>query len=393
MPQYLTPGVYVEEVPSGSAPIAGASTSTPGIVGYVAGDVVMPFIPGKFVQAVGADGTTPLTDDKGNPVMTGVRYTLADAGKPYLITSWEQYKNTFGDFQTETPLPKNLSDAQKTAFFTDAANLARPSRNGTLAHAVFGFFNNGGSRCWVVRTDAPVADALPTDPTQHSLAPKGVVPATPPTPVAIPSAAARGTAVQAALDALKPIDEIALIVVPGATDTAVKKAIYQHCEGLGDRFAILDGLPDPVSGATVENTAGADLGTTNYAAVYFPWIQVSDPATANDPVTKGQLLLPPSGHIAGVYARVDATRGVHKAPAAEVIYGATNLAQRLAKSDQDGLNPHGVNIIRNFDGNIKIWGARTLGGDDNGEWKYINVRRTFLYLRKSIDNGTQWAVF
>ena len=97
--------------------------------------------------------------------------------------------------------------------------------------------------------------------------------------------------------------------------------------------------------------------------------------------------------MAGIYARVDTNRGVHKAPANEPVLGALGLKYQLSKAHQDGLNPQGVNCIRDLNGNIRVWGARTIGGDKNGEWKYINVRRLFLYLRKSIDQGTQWVVF
>jgi hypothetical protein len=97
--------------------------------------------------------------------------------------------------------------------------------------------------------------------------------------------------------------------------------------------------------------------------------------------------------MAGIYSRVDTQRGVHKAPANEVIRGAVGVESRLSKADQDGLNPDGINVIRAFNGNITVWGARTLGGDANTEWKYINVRRLFLFLRESIDEGTQWVVF
>jgi len=103
--------------------------------------------------------------------------------------------------------------------------------------------------------------------------------------------------------------------------------------------------------------------------------------------------MPPSGHIAGVYARVDNERGVHKAPANETIRGALDVTQRLSKAHQDGLNPKGVNCIRLLNDNILIWGARTVGGDANADLKYINVRRTLLFLRQSIDLGTQWVVF
>lgn len=112
-----------------------------------------------------------------------------------------------------------------------------------------------------------------------------------------------------------------------------------------------------------------------------------------DPSGNGRIFVPPSGHMAGIYARVDANRGVHKAPANEEVLGALGLKYQISKSQQDGLNPQGVNCIRDLNGNIRVWGARTIGGDKNGEWKYINVRRLFLFLRESIDEGTQWAVF
>ena len=97
--------------------------------------------------------------------------------------------------------------------------------------------------------------------------------------------------------------------------------------------------------------------------------------------------------MAGIYARVDQERGVHKAPANEVVRGALALEYLVSKNEQDGLNPDGINVIRGFNGNLKVWGARTLGGDDNGEFKYINVRRLMNFLRESIDEGTQFVVF
>jgi phage tail sheath protein FI len=133
---------------------------------------------------------------------------------------------------------------------------------------------------------------------------------------------------------------------------------------------------------------------SDYAAFYFPWLQVFDPATmVVNPASQGLIYMPPSGHIAGIYARVDTARGVHKAPANEVVRGALDLRYKISKSQQDGLNPQGVNAIRDLNGNIRVWGARTIGGDANGEWRYINVRRLLLFLRESIDEGTQWVVF
>jgi uncharacterized protein len=319
MPQYLSPGVYVEEVPSAAAPIAGVGTSTAGFIGQVADNVEMPDRPGQF--QTDPDTGDLVLDDDDNPIP--VPYTVAPAGEPRLITGWEQFKSSFGDFQTG---------------------------NRALAHAVYGFFNNGGTRCWVIR----VANA-------------GAVPA-----------------INNALSAFRAIDEIAIVAVPGVLDVNIQGAVIDHCEGAGDRFAILDG--QRTANFTPADIQGG-VRDSNYAAIYFPWINVFDPVNdRND-------YLPPSGHLAGIYARVDAQRGVHKAPANEVIRGAVGVESRLSKADQDGLNPDGINVIRQFNGNITVWGARTLGGDANGEWKYINVRRLFLFLRESIDDGTQWVVF
>jgi phage tail sheath protein FI len=111
------------------------------------------------------------------------------------------------------------------------------------------------------------------------------------------------------------------------------------------------------------------------------------------PAPGATLMVPPSGHMAGIYSRVDQSRGVHKAPANEIVRGALNLQYLVTKNEQDGLNPDGVNVIRGFDGNLKVWGARTLGGDGNGEFKYISTRRLMNFLRESIDQGTQFVVF
>jgi phage tail sheath protein FI len=327
MPQYLSPGVYVEEVKSSIQPIAGVGTSTAGFIGTAADAVTMPVIPGRF--RTGANGQ--LVDAEGNALDPGeapvpVRYTVAPANQPQLVTSWESFKNLFGDIQ---------------------------AGNSTLAHAVYGFFNNGGTRCWVTRT----------------------------------AAAATADTAGDALDGFAAIDEIALVAVPGATDAAIQQAVVDHCERLGDRFALLDGQRITAPSNWTASAIKGTVNNSNYAALYFPWLQVYDP------VSNAPIVVPPSGHVAGIYARVDTERGVHKAPANVSVRGALGVESRLGKPDQDGLNPAGINVIRDINGAITVWGARTLGGDANGEWKYVNVRRLFLYLRESIDEGTQWIVF
>ena len=166
---------------------------------------------------------------------------------------------------------------------------------------------------------------------------------------------------------------------------------------VADRFAILDGPPTATDLTTLTSpptSGGVAPSNTNYGAWYFPWIKVFDPATKlQGPTGDGSLAVPVSGHIAGIYARVDTNVGVHKAPANEVVRGALDVTQAISRADQDGLNPKGVNCIRALNGNILVWGARTIGGDANQDVKYINVRRTLLFLEESIDEGTQFVVF
>ncbi len=168
---------------------------------------------------------------------------------------------------------------------------------------------------------------------------------------------------------------------------AVQLAMIAHCESMKDRFAILDcppGLNPQQMKEWRMNEAGYD---TKYGAVYYPWIRVANPLGNGE-----SILVPPSGYMAGIYARSDTERGVHKAPANEVVRGAMAVEMQITKSEQDILNPIGVNCIRSFPGRgIRVWGARTLSSD--ASWRYINVRRLFNFVEKSIQMGTQWIVF
>jgi hypothetical protein len=187
------------------------------------------------------------------------------------------------------------------------------------------------------------------------------------------------------------IDEISIIYAPDAQAVnGLPGALINHCEILKDRFAIIDAtgsfptIPDIKPRST--NTGANAAGDTKYAAFYYPWIKVIDPQA-------GMLRrVPPGGHVAGIYARSDTERGVHKAPANEVVRGVADLEFQVTKGEQGILNPLGVNVIRAFPGRgIRVWGARTLSSDTL--WKYINVRRLFIYVEESIEEGTQWVVF
>ena len=167
-------------------------------------------------------------------------------------------------------------------------------------------------------------------------------------------------------------------------------ALVQHCEGMGYRMAIVDPLPGLSPQEMNDVTMGVNWACEHgQAAIYYPWIKIADP------VNKGQqIFVPPSGHVAGVWARVGGERGVHKAPANEAIMGAVGMEVQVTKGEQEILNPNGINCIRSFPGTgIRIWGARTLATRGNPSWKYVNVRRLFNYLEESMDRNLQWVVF
>jgi hypothetical protein len=195
---------------------------------------------------------------------------------------------------------------------------------------------------------------------------------------------------------LAAVDEVTMVCMPdlmtlskNGDDVHVRDLqgkMIAHCENMGDRMAILDAPSNLLPQDILEwrmNTAGYD---SKFATLYYPWLEVMDPLT-NQPI-----LVPPSGHVAGVWCRTDASRGVHKAPANEVVMGATSLGFQLTSVEQGELNRLGINCIRAFSGRgIRIWGARTLSSDP--EWRYINVRRLFNFVSQTLMEGTQWSVF
>jgi len=176
---------------------------------------------------------------------------------------------------------------------------------------------------------------------------------------------------------------------PAEQKTAVDNLI-EHCEALRYRIGIADPPRDESISGVRDFRSQFD---TKYAALYYPWVEILDPTAKNDPgAAPATLQLPPSGFAAGIYARSDINRGVHKAPANEVVLGITRFMQNVTYDRQSVLNPEGINALRFFPGRSnRIWGARTMSSDP--EWKYVNVRRLFIYLEHSIDKSTQWAVF
>jgi uncharacterized protein len=449
MPEYLAPGVYVEEIETGPRPIEGVSTSTTGMVGQT---------------------------ERGPTV-------------PRLITSWEEYNRWFGDYVDRVPGSTSYK---------------------YLPYAVRGFFENNGQRVYVARVTPPGAAAAATnlngaggntevmangpglwgnsilvrimaaslarantatanwfrmtllyfrdgvsnpfiDPTDiknfgnpnrkdadvtedydnlsvvstdsnfaQTVVNGGsklvtVVCPGRPADVAFPNAVlAGGTAgagdpgvpefqgnpldpvdKQTGLLGLSRIRDISILAIPDEVNLPlIRGDIIQQCETLKDRFAILYAT----AAEEMNFAALTPPFDSAYGAYYLPWVRVLASHTP-----EGHLLVPAQGHIAGIYARVDDDRGVHKAPANEIIQGVITqdlgnnykpLEYTFDKGDQDVLNPRNVNVIRDFrpDGRgIRVWGARTMSSDP--QWRYLNVRRLFIFMEVSIDRGSQWAVF
>lgn len=185
------------------------------------------------------------------------------------------------------------------------------------------------------------------------------------------------------LFALGNVADVSIVAVPGVTDPVVQRALIAHCERARYRFAVLDSRP----GASLDEVQEQrSLYDSKYAALYYPWVQVFDP------LQNRGAFAPPSGHVAGIYARTDQEVGVHKAPANAVVRQVGDVEATVTTGMQDILNPRGINAIRAFPGRgIRVWGARTVSSD--GLWRYVNVRRLFIFLEHSIDRSTQYAVF
>jgi phage tail sheath protein FI len=304
---YISPGVYVEEVPSASKPIEGVGTSVAAFVGLA----------------------------PGGPVNTPLR-----------VSRWGQFANIYGD----------PNDPDNGPFMEGAF----------LAYAVRGFFENGGTRCWVVRVGDATARDLAGDVAER-----------------------RGVGSLAAIDEITMIcmpDGMALAGAGGDAElTAVQRELIVHCENAGNRMAIVD-CPSGMSTREVLDWRTSGVGyDSKDAALYYPWLEVADRSTGRP------LLVPPSGHVAGMWCRTDTGFGVHRAPT-EGLVGVAGLEFDMTEADQAELSEVGVNSVRAVPRQgIRVWGARTLSSDP--EWRSVPVRRLFLHLASSIDQGTRWTVF
>ncbi|MGA3541091.1 phage tail sheath family protein [Micromonosporaceae bacterium DT194] len=426
MPNYLAPGVYVEEMESGSRPIEGVGTAVAAFVGFAAqgpfntptlvanwsqySQIFGEFAPdcllghsvyGYFLNGGGAAyivrvGGAQGADDRG-PAALG-------AGPNAILGTYRVVARELPGGELPDDLSVEVTDPPEGAG-EDRFNLV-VKRSGKVAETFESVTTKRGKDnvVTVVRersTLITVEEAVPAGQLARPSGEVALAPAPPATAAPAEIAAddyVGDAAERTGFGGLEAIEEITMVAVPdlmgayqrGAIDLesvkAVQTAMIAHCELMGDRMAILD--PPPALNAQQvrewrTDQAGYD---SRYAALYYPWIKVFDPLTG------ANRFVPPSGHIAGIWGRSDNARGVHKAPANEVIRGAVALETQLTRTEQELLNPIGVNCVRAFPGRgILVWGARTLSSDP--AWRYLNVRRLFNYLEESILAGTQWVVF
>ncbi len=429
MPNYQSPGVYIEELEAGTRPIEGVGTAVAAFVGFSAdGPLHTPTLVTNWTQYTTLFGEPAPGTFLGHAVFG---YFLNGGGQAYIVRIGGA-PGTGAPGAARAELPSAASPGtvayvatvkdpavrgEVTVEVADAAAEGAPEDSfrlvvrGAGREEVFEPVTTRRGRTNVVTqvnaasvlielAEAPAAahGAAPTDRRPAnvviSLAPAertGAELAVKPTDYVGSSADRTG------FGGLEAVDTVTMVAVPdlmaaylaGRIDRdgvrAVQTAMIAHCELMGDRMAILDPLPDLNPQQVREwrmNEAGYD---SKFAALYWPWLKVMGPDGRT-------MAIPPSGHLAGIWARNDATRGVHKAPANEVVRGAIGVGLALTSAEQDNLNPVGVNCIRAFPGRgIRVWGARTLSSDPS--WRYINVRRLYNYVESSVRLGTQWVVF
>lgn len=410
MPEYLSPGVYVEEVSSGAKPLEGVGTSTGAFVGIAKR--------GPVNEARLITNWTQFTDTFGSFINEGMLaysvYQFFNEGgtKCYVVraakgsgdpstlaksnvvisdlTVEANSEGTWGDELTvkindESIIPGET--AARTGYFKliieYQGDEVEAFDNLTMLDAATDHVGKRVDSKWIEVFDSgdtrpangtyPLVDGKDGD-TLNSTDWAG-----PPAP---------GEA--AFISAFDPIDDINIVAIPDALgDPTVTMAAYTYCVNRKDCFYVADTEPalDVTEVVTFRQITGAF--NSSYSALYYPWIEVPDPLNG------GTKMTPPSGAIVGTYSHTDVVRGVHKAPAGiDVGYlnSAVGVEYELTKGEHDVLNPVGVNAIRKFPGaGTVVWGARTLSADS--EWKYVNVRRLFLMLEETIDEGTQWVVF
>jgi phage tail sheath protein FI len=350
------PGVYIEEISGGARPIQAVGTSTAGFVGVaphpkaetgkaIAVNNWLEFVRKFRVDVAGELEAAQNALAQAEAVTKRAQHKLDSADADHQASAKEAYEAAV-TAQKEAAAAVQAAQGHQTA----VKEAGGPSTN--LVQAVYGFFLNGGTRCYVANV--------------------------------------REASLHDGLDWLALRDEVAIVAAPGYTGDDYA-AVLDHCERLGDRVAILDSPQEVEDTDDLTDATALRPRSSNYGSFYYPWITVRDPLS-RDPLNDDPVAVPPSGHIAGVWARTDAERGVHKAPANTPVRGALGLVDLLADDEQGMLNQAGVNCIRFFSSDgILVWGARTLSSDP--EWRYLNVRRLLNMIEESIETSTRWIVF
>jgi hypothetical protein len=422
MPTYLSPGVYVEEVSSGSKPIEGVGTAVAAFVGMAPrGPINVPTLVTNWRQYVDKFGDIAAGTYLGHAVYG---YFLNGGGNCYIVRVGAD-ESSDGDGTSMSPAHTRIGDLHVRALEAGPAGNATTvevgdppegSPEGTVRiviargdereeHEALPLSGRGNvvnvlNRSRLVRVEVENAtgqlEDLPRGVT--SLAGGEIVQVDVAETRVSPEDYVGDAADRTGFAGLETVPDVTMVCVPDAMAAlqsglidleglkAIQLGMIAHCELMGNRVAVLD-APPSMNAQQVKDWRMDQAGyDSKFAALYYPWIKVFDPSTGEN------TFVPPSGHVAGIFGRNDDTRGVHKAPANEVIRGALDLEVNITKGEHDLLNPVAVNCIRSFPGRgIRIWGARTLSSDP--EWRYLNVRRLFNYLEDSILNGTQWAVF
>lgn len=441
MPTYTAPGVYVEEVPSSQKVLSAAPTAVAAFVGFTerapnddpndpqgmaprlvtswsqfealyggfADGCMLPLsVYGYFANggAIAYICRVPNTDPSGEPAKFELPAADRALGSPLKIESIEADANIAIAISTDDS--DDTGDDEGPSSFTltvlqDGEPVEQfPNLTFTGDTSVKTVVNKTSTKVKVdlaLAKDADVKNQLELlKPGQYDLE----------------KAAARKIAVsgrkfagsessRAGIGGLAIAEDVTMVVVPdlvtaatqadGSLDLSLWKAVQtsliSHCEQNGNRMAILDAPPGMTPQQIKEWRSEVAMYDSAYAALYYPWIKVENPIGVNG---NSEVFVPPSGHIAGVWARTDESRGVWKAPANDTIRGVLDIERPVTQNEQSLLNPIGINCIRPFGTRgIRIWGARTLSSDS--DWRYINVRRLFNMVESTISEGTQWAVF
>ena len=434
MPTYLSPGVYIEEAEAGSRPIEGVGTAVAAFVGlaergpanqptlvsnwsqftslfgefvegsYLAHSVYGYFMNGGgncYVVRIGADSPNGKAASNGKSgraakeLPTGPQATLGG----YRIVAIDGGGRS-GEVSVEVADPGGESPPEgsfKLVVKVGGKATEEFDRLTTTGGDKQNVVTVVNAQSKTIRLELETASGTLERPQKGTVR----LAAPPPAPVDTtvrPDDYTGDVSQRTGFGGLEAVDEITMVAAPdlmsayerGLIDDeglkAVQLGMIAHCELMGDRVAILDPPPGLNAQQIKEwrvDGAGYD---SKYAALYWPWVKVFDPRSGTT------IFAPPSGHVAGIWGRNDDTRGVHKAPANEVVRGAVTLQTQITKNEHDLLNPIGINCLRSFPGRgIRVWGARTLSSDP--AWRYLNVRRLFNYLEESILNGTQWVVF